>query len=134
MVTPNLYGNILDNIASGLVGGAGVVSGASYSAQHVVYEPVSFAYYSKMAFIITLFLLKGARHTFSEAVGKNIANPTAMLLCASKMLRHINLLHYSQQIYNAINNVLKAGKVRTKDLHGNDTTVAFTQAVIMNLK
>lgn len=41
VVTPNLYGNILDNIASGLVGGAGVVSGASYSAEHVVYEPVN---------------------------------------------------------------------------------------------
>lgn len=42
MVTPNLYGNIIDNIASGLVGGAGVVSGASYSAEQVIYEPVSF--------------------------------------------------------------------------------------------
>lgn len=41
MVTPNLYGNIIDNIASGLVGGAGVVGGATYSADHVVYEPVS---------------------------------------------------------------------------------------------
>lgn len=41
MVAPNLYGNIIDNIASGLVGGAGVVSGASYSAEHVVYEPVN---------------------------------------------------------------------------------------------
>lgn len=41
MVTPNLYGNIIDNIASGLVGGAGVAAGASYSADHVVYEPVS---------------------------------------------------------------------------------------------
>lgn len=41
MVTPNLYGNIIDNIASGLVGGAGVVSGASYSAEQVIYEPVS---------------------------------------------------------------------------------------------
>lgn len=41
MVAPNLYGNIIDNIASGLVGGAGVVNGASYSAEHVVYEPVS---------------------------------------------------------------------------------------------
>lgn len=78
--------------------------------------------------------MQGARHTFAEAVGKNIANPTAMLLCASKMLRHINLLHYSQQIYSAINNVLKAGKVRTKDLGGNATTNEFTTAVIMNLK
>lgn len=41
MVTPNLYGNILDNIASGLVGGAGVVAGASYSPECVVFEPVS---------------------------------------------------------------------------------------------
>jgi isocitrate dehydrogenase (NAD+) len=43
MVAPNLYGNIIDNIASGLVGGAGVVAGASYSSEHVVYEPVSIA-------------------------------------------------------------------------------------------
>lgn len=41
MVTPNLYGNIVDNLASGLVGGAGVVAGASYSGQCVVFEPVS---------------------------------------------------------------------------------------------
>lgn len=41
MVTPNLYGNIVDNLASGLVGGAGVVAGASYSPECVVFEPVS---------------------------------------------------------------------------------------------
>lgn len=41
MVMPNLYGNIIDNLASGLVGGAGVVAGASYSAECVVFEPVS---------------------------------------------------------------------------------------------
>lgn len=40
MVMPNLYGNIVDNLASGLVGGAGVVAGASYSADCVVFEPV----------------------------------------------------------------------------------------------
>lgn len=41
MVTPNLYGSIVDNIACGLVGGAGVVAGASYSAETCVFEPVS---------------------------------------------------------------------------------------------
>lgn len=41
MVTPNLYGNIIDNLATGLVGGAGVVAGASYSSETVVFEPVS---------------------------------------------------------------------------------------------
>lgn len=48
MVTPNLYGNIVDNIASGLVGGAGVVAGASYSAECVVFEPVNNNYYYKL--------------------------------------------------------------------------------------
>ncbi|XP_035916235.1 isocitrate dehydrogenase [NAD] subunit beta, mitochondrial isoform X1 [Anopheles stephensi] len=115
MVAPNLYGNIIDNIASGLVGGAGVVAGASYSAEHAVFEP-------------------GARHTFAEGVGKNIANPTAMLLCSSKMLRHVNLLPYSQMIFQAVQNVLRAGKVRTKDLGGQNTTNEFTQAVIHNLR
>lgn len=42
MVAPNLYGSIIDNIACGLVGGAGVVAGASYSAKHCVFEPVCF--------------------------------------------------------------------------------------------
>ena len=43
MVTPNLYGSIVDNLASGLVGGAGVVAGASYSSEAVVFEPVNIA-------------------------------------------------------------------------------------------
>lgn len=115
LVTPNLYGSIVDNIACGLVGGAGVVAGASYSAETCVFEP-------------------GARHTFSEAVGKNLANPTAMLLCGAKLLRHVNLQSYSDVITTAVNRVLKAGKVRTKDLGGQNTTSDFTFAVIANLK
>ncbi|CAH0597719.1 unnamed protein product [Chrysodeixis includens] len=111
MVTPNLYGNIVDNLASGLVGGAGVVAGASYSAECAVFE-------------------QGARHIFSGAVGKNIANPTAMLLCAANMLAHVNLHPYSRQIKNAINKVLTDGKVRTKDLGGQSTTKDFTNAII----
>lgn len=114
MVTPNLYGNIVDNIASGLVGGAGVVAGASYSADAVVFEP-------------------GARHTFAEAVGKNVANPTAMLLCGTKLLRHINLPTYSEQITNAISKVLLDGKIKTKDLGGQSTTQDYTRAVISNI-
>ncbi|XP_050310079.1 isocitrate dehydrogenase [NAD] subunit beta, mitochondrial [Anthonomus grandis grandis] len=115
MVTPNLYGNIVDNLASGLVGGAGVVSGSSYSAECVVFEP-------------------GARHTFSEAVGKNVANPTAMLLCASKLLRHVNLTTYSDMVRNAVEKVLADGKVRTKDIGGQSSTQEFTYAVIANLE
>ncbi|OWR41515.1 hypothetical protein KGM_215558 [Danaus plexippus plexippus] len=111
MVTPNLYGNIVDNLASGLVGGAGVVAGASYSADCAVFE-------------------QGARHIFSGAVGKNIANPTAMLLCSANLLSHVNLHSYADMIKNAINKVLKDGKVRTKDLGGQSTTKDFTNAII----
>ncbi|XP_046382804.1 isocitrate dehydrogenase [NAD] subunit beta, mitochondrial [Ischnura elegans] len=114
MVMPNLYGSIVDNLASGLIGGAGVVAGASYSAECVVFEP-------------------GARHTYAEAVGKNVANPTAMLLCSAKMLHHVNLPVYGDMIRNAVNKVLKDGKVKTKDIGGFSTTREFTAAVIHNL-
>lgn len=79
-------------------------------------------------------LFQGARHTFSEAVGKNVANPTAMLLCAAKLLRHVNLHDYSDQIVNAVTAVLTQGKVRTKDLGGQSTTNEFTYAIIANLR
>ena len=115
MVLPNLYGNIVDNLASGLVGGAGVVAGASYSPECVVFEP-------------------GARHTYSEAVGKNVANPTAMILCAVKLLRHVNLKRYSEQVKDALNRVLNDGKVLTKDLGGQSSTTEFTAAVISCLR
>jgi isocitrate dehydrogenase (NAD+) len=115
LVTPNLYGNILTNIATGLVGGAGIVPGASYSCNTVVFEP-------------------GARHTFAAASGKNVANPTAMLLCSAKLLRHINLSQYATLIYTALNRVLKTGKVRTKDVGGQSTTTDFTNAIIHNLR
>jgi len=114
MVMPNLYGNILANLATGLVGGAGMVAGEGYSGETAVFEP-------------------GARHSYSEAVGKNVANPTAMMLCAANMLRHVNLDEYGLQIYNAVRKVLEDGKVRTKDLGGHSTTRQFTAAVINNI-
>lgn len=66
--------------------------------------------------------------------GKNVANPIAMLLCSAKLLRHINLHTYSDMITNAIFRVLKANKIRTKDLGGQNTTNEITLAVIANLK
>ncbi|XP_013787934.1 isocitrate dehydrogenase [NAD] subunit beta, mitochondrial-like, partial [Limulus polyphemus] len=113
MVMPNLYGNIIDNLAAGLVGGAGIVPGANYSADCVIYE-------------------QGARHTFGEAVGKNIANPTAMLLCCVNMLRHLNLHYYASVIADATEKVIRSGKVRTRDLGGYSSTTDFTRAVISN--
>ncbi|XP_073418915.1 isocitrate dehydrogenase [NAD] subunit beta, mitochondrial isoform X2 [Dendrobates tinctorius] len=114
LVMPNLYGNIIDNLAAGLVGGAGVVPGESYSAEHAVFET-------------------GARHPFAQAVGRNIANPTAMLLTATNMLRHLNLEHHSNLISDAVKKVIKQGKVRTTDMGGYATSLDYTHAVIANL-
>jgi len=113
MVMPNLYGNIIDNLAAGLVGGAGLVAGASYSADLAIFEP-------------------GARHTFDEGVGHNVANPTAMLLASVKMLEHLGLQDEAFKLKAAVNKVLEDQKVRTRDLGGFATTTQFTQAVIDN--
>merc|ERR1719189_1717769 len=111
MVMPNLYGNIISNLGAGLVGGAGLVSGASFSQDAAVFEP-------------------GARHTFDEAVGKGVANPTAMLLSTASMLDHLGLHEERDLVRNAINTVLNDGKVRTRDIGGYASTKQFTQAVI----
>uniref|UniRef100_A0A672GYY9 Isocitrate dehydrogenase [NAD] subunit, mitochondrial n=1 Tax=Salarias fasciatus TaxID=181472 RepID=A0A672GYY9_SALFA len=115
LVMPNLYGNIIDNLAAGLVGGAGVVPGESYSAEYAVFET-------------------GARHPFAQAVGRNIANPTAMLLSAANMLRHLNLEYHSHMVSDAVKRVIKQGKVRTRDLGGYCTTGDFVHAVVENLR
>ncbi|XP_071097548.1 isocitrate dehydrogenase [NAD] subunit beta, mitochondrial-like [Haliotis cracherodii] len=114
MVMPNLYGNILDNLAAGLVGGAGVVPGESYSKDVAIFE-------------------QGARHAFAEAVGKNIANPTAVLLSACNMLKHIHLEYHSKLIEEAVIRVIKTGKIRTKDMGGYGSTSDFIKAVVHSL-
>lgn len=114
MVMPNLYGSIIDNLSAGLVGGAGVVPGASYSSDCVLHEP-------------------GARHTYGQAVGKNIANPTAMFFCAAKMLHHVNLHDYAILVQTAVEKVIASGKVRTRDQGGYASTTDFTKAVIEHL-
>merc|ERR1719232_1715741 len=114
MVMPNLYGNIIENLGAGLVGGAGLVAGASYSANLAVFEP-------------------GAKHTFDEGVGKNAANPTAILLSTVKMLEHLGLTDHASKLRAAITEVLSTGKAKTRDLGGFATTQQFTTAVVNSL-
>uniref|UniRef100_A0A7E4VD36 Isocitrate dehydrogenase [NAD] subunit, mitochondrial n=1 Tax=Panagrellus redivivus TaxID=6233 RepID=A0A7E4VD36_PANRE len=115
MVMPNLYGNIVDNLAAGLVGGAGVVSGMSVGSDNVVFET-------------------GARHPYAEASGRNIANPTAMIICAANMLQHLHLEDHGRALRRAVEKTIKEGKVRTRDLGGYSTTRDFTFAVIDNFQ
>jgi len=114
MVMPNLYGNIITNVGAGLVGGAGLVAGASFSPNVAVFEP-------------------GARHTFDEAVGKNVANPSAMIIASIKLLSHLGLKEEENTVRKGLHRVLSEGKVRTRDLGGYSTTNQFTNAVINSL-
>jgi len=114
MVMPNLYGNILANLAAGLVGGAGLVAGEGYSKECAVFEP-------------------GARHSYSEQAGKNVANPAAMLLCAANFLDYACLSDHATRVRNSVLEVLREGRVKTKDLGGHATTRQFTAAVVQGM-
>jgi isocitrate/isopropylmalate dehydrogenase len=63
------------------------------------------------AFVMLCNCIQGSSHTFSEAVGKNVANPTAMLLSSCNMLNHVGLEYYGNMIQSAVERVLKVGKV-----------------------
>ena len=114
MVMPNLYGKIVDNLGAGMVGGAGVVPGECFSENYAIFEP-------------------GARQSYITGVGKNIANPTAMLLASANMLNHMNLKKQGAQIKNAVKQTIKSNQAPTDDLGGKATTSQFTAAVIKNL-
>lgn len=115
LVLPNLYGNIVANLSVGLVGGAGIVPGESYSQDCAIFEP-------------------GARHAFATAAGRNIANPTAMILSSANMLHHLNLHSYANKIEMAVGKVIKQGKYRTKDIGGYCSQSEFFKAILNNLQ
>ncbi|XP_065071444.1 isocitrate dehydrogenase [NAD] subunit beta, mitochondrial-like [Rhopilema esculentum] len=115
MVLPNLYGSIVDNVGAGLVGGAGVVPGKSFGQRFAIFEP-------------------GARHTFAQMAGRNVANPVAMLLCASDMLEHLHLFKHGRMVRNAVLETLSKGKNLTLDIGGSSGTSDFIKTVIGNLK
>jgi len=113
LVMPNLYGDIASDLAAGLIGGLGVATGANIGEECAVFEPV--------------------HGSAPDIKGKNLANPTALLLCAIQMLCHLNEFDIAQKIENALFKVFKGGKVLTHDLGGSATTIEFTDEIIRNL-
>ncbi|KAH8925483.1 hypothetical protein BT69DRAFT_1255226 [Atractiella rhizophila] len=114
MVMPNLYGSIVSNIGAALVGGPGIVPGANIGREYALFEP-------------------GCRHVAKDIQGQDVANPAAMILSATMMLRHLGLDHHANQIAKAVYDVIKEGKIRTPDMGGHNHTSDFTFAVIKNL-
>ncbi|KAK3192337.1 isocitrate dehydrogenase (NAD(+)) idh1 [Lecanicillium sp. MT-2017a] len=115
MVMPNLYGGILSNIGAALVGGPGIVPGCNMGREVAVFEP-------------------GCRHVGLDIQGKDQANPTAMILSGSMLLRHLGLDDHANRISKAIYAVIAEGKVRTPDMGGNSTTHEFTRAILNKME
>ncbi len=113
LVMPNLYGDIVSDLTAGLIGGLGVAQGANIGLECAVFEPV--------------------HGSAPDIKGQNLANPSALLMCAIEMLKHLNEFEKAQKIENALFKVLKEGKVKTKDLGGNSTTTEFRDEIIKNL-
>ncbi|KAL4985062.1 hypothetical protein BDW68DRAFT_165834 [Aspergillus falconensis] len=111
MVMPNLYGGILSNIGAALVGGPGVVPGCNMGRDVAVFEP-------------------GCRHVGLDIKGKDQANPSAMILSGSMLLRHLGLDDHANRISKAVYDVIGEGKTRTRDMGGQATTNEFTRAVL----
>jgi len=113
LLLENLYGDIVSDVAAGLVGGLGLVPGANIGEDCAVFETV--------------------HGSAPDIKGKNKANPTAMILAAIMMLKHIGEAEAAERIYSALVNVFTKRKVFTPDLGGSATTTVFAAAIIKEL-
>lgn len=113
VVTTNLFGDILSDEISGLVGGLGLAPGANFGTTAAIFEAV--------------------HGTAPDIAGKNIANPGALVLAACMMLDHVGDRGRATRIRNAFEGTIRDGAVLTRDLGGTSTTDQFTDAVIRRL-
>ncbi|WP_038038785.1 NADP-dependent isocitrate dehydrogenase [Thermorudis peleae] len=116
IVTTNMNGDIISDLASGLVGGLGFAPSANYGHDVAIFEPV--------------------HGSAPKYAGKNVINPTAMILTAILMLRYLDEFAAAETIEHALLVTLEEGKALTRDVVGDAeaaTTTAFTDAIISNL-
>lgn len=110
LLLENLYGDIISDLAAGLVGGLGLVPGANLGERCAVFEAV--------------------HGSAPDIAGQNVANPTALMLSAILMLRHLGQNAAAARVERAIHNIYAEGRHLTRDVGGTDTTDEFTDAVI----
>jgi len=110
LLLTNLYGDIMSDLAAGLVGGLGVVPSGNIGEGVAIFEAV--------------------HGTAPDIAGKGIANPTALLMSSIMMLDYLNEAAAARRIENALHKVYREGKTLTRDVGGKASTAEFTQAVI----
>ena len=114
LLLPNLYGDIVSDLCAGLVGGLGVVPGANIGLEAAVFEAV--------------------HGSAPDIADKNLANPTALLLSGLMLLEHIGEREHADRIRAALDRVLAAGVIRTRDLGGTASTTEFTDAICKEIE
>ncbi len=113
VVAPNLYGDILSDLAAGLIGGLGMTPSANIGDDIAVFEPV--------------------HGSAPDIAGQNIANPTAAILAGVMMLKYIGEDSSAAKIESALKRVLKNENLHTKDIGGSLSTMEFKNEVIKAL-
>jgi isocitrate dehydrogenase (NAD+) len=113
LVMPNLYGDILSDMSAGLIGGLGLTPSGNIGDECSIFEAV--------------------HGSAPDIAGKNLANPTALLLSSIMMLQHMGLNEYADKIETAIFKVLAEGKTITGDLGGKAKTNEYAEAVMKAL-
>ncbi|KAK5986952.1 Isocitrate dehydrogenase NAD subunit gamma 1 [Trichostrongylus colubriformis] len=111
MLMPNLYGNIISNIACGLVGGPGLVSGMNIGNEYAVFET-------------------GTRNTGTSLAGKDAANPTAFIRASADMLRYLGLDHHANLISDSLYRTLVEKRLHTPDIGGTAKTSEVVKSVL----
>ena len=110
LACPNLYGDILSDLCSGLIGGLGMAPGANIGEEHAVFEPV--------------------HGSAPKYAGLNKVNPTALILTSVLMLKHIGEREAADKVFNATRDVIAEGKNVTYDLGGSAGTSGMADAII----
>jgi isocitrate dehydrogenase (NAD+) len=113
LLLPNLYGDVMSDLAAGLVGGLGVVPSANIGDECAMFEAV--------------------HGTAPDIAGKGFANPTALLMSSALMLDHLGERTAAERIQNALESVYGEGKHTTRDVGGKAGTEEFASAVIAAL-
>src|SRR5206468_1723230 len=110
LLLPNLYGDIVSDLAAGLVGGLGIVPGANMGKTHAVFEAV--------------------HGSAPDIAGQGKANPTALMLSAVMLLTHMGENAAAAKLQQSIEHVYKEGTSLTGDVGGTASTEEFTDAVV----
>jgi isocitrate dehydrogenase (NAD+) len=113
LLLTNLYGDIMSDLAAGLVGGLGIVPSANLGETCALFEAV--------------------HGTAPDIAGKGVANPTALLMSSIMMLTHLGETAAAGRIERAVRHVYREGKTLTRDVGGSASTAEFTKGLIQAL-